>query len=95
MGSKQVPLTHLQYADNTIIFSQEKLEDLLDGWGIISFFVFVAGLSINVEKSSLIRINMEEEVLCTAANTICCKIESLPFNYLGFLLGGNANSIGF
>lgn len=47
------------------------------------------GLSLNIEKTSLVSINLERPKLQHYASVIGCRLEELPFKYLGVPLGGN------
>lgn len=57
-------------------------------WEILNIFCAGSGLSLNVSNTSLI--DVEEMV-----QPLGCKVEELPINYLGFLLGGNQCSMAF
>lgn len=54
-----------------------------------------AGLSLNLEKTALVGINIEKEVLLQQAAVFGCRAESLPIKYLGVQLGGNYKKSSF
>lgn len=56
---------------------------------ILRGFNISSGLGVNFHKSSLIRINVNPSLLLLAKGFMYSKIESLPFWYLGLLVGTN------
>jgi hypothetical protein len=76
----------LQYADDTLIFMQGDVNQLLQLKDILHSFAQSTGLQVNFDKSFMVPINIFEERLNTLANTLGCSKESLPFTYLGLLL---------
>ena len=86
-------LTHLQYADDTIIFCPPKIEQLLNIKKTLITFQLASGLQINFHKISLHGINTDDDWLRIAANTLLCKTDGLPFTYLGLPIGGRAARI--
>ncbi|XP_057993102.1 uncharacterized protein LOC131174073 [Hevea brasiliensis] len=46
-------------------------------------------LRVNFHKSAINGVNVEDELLISAALLACCKIGNLPFRYLGLPLGAN------
>ncbi|KAJ9184826.1 hypothetical protein P3X46_004514 [Hevea brasiliensis] len=62
-------------------------------WIIISrilwCFYAMSSLRVNFYKSTIYGVNIEDELLISAASLACCKIGNLPFHYLGLLLGAN------
>lgn len=55
LGSR--PFTHLQYADDVLLFSGDSLEGLLNLKHMLRCFALLTGLKINFYKSALIGIN--------------------------------------
>ena len=81
-----VNITHLLFADDTIVFCEAKKEALLHlGW-ILFWFEATLGLKINLDKSMLIPVGEVEGVLEMAAE-IGCRVGQLPTIYLGLPLG--------
>ena len=54
-----------------------------------------SGLKINMKKSSLARINLEDEEVRVLVAVVGCERGSWPIKYLGLPLGGNPNSADF
>lgn len=71
-------ISHLQYADDTIIFRPDKIEILSRWWDILNLFMAGSGLSLNLSKSSLIGINVDLKVVDQCAVIFGCKFEKLP-----------------
>ena len=55
----------------------------------------MSGLKINLEKSSIVGINTNQEMVSQLASVLDCQETEWPLSYLGLPLGGNPNSIGF
>lgn len=91
MENGDLKLSHLQYADDTILFCPSNIESLLNIKKILILFHLSSGLKVNFHKSSMIGIHTSEEWIKQAAEAFQCKIGSLPFSYLGLPIGGNAN----
>ena len=60
-------------------------------WKVIDIFLLEVGLSLNRSKTSLIGINLNSGDLAPYSNSMWCSVGSLPFNYLGFSIGGSRN----
>lgn len=73
----------LQYADDTIIFfgHSEGLEVRLCRCLLICSLIL--GLKINLSKSYLYGVGMDEEVVQVISTSLGCQIVSLPKWYLG------------
>lgn len=89
MGREEVEVTHLQYADNTIIFCLGELESLKNWWFILNVFLSGSGSSLNLSSTAMIGINVDNLVMVEEANILGCKMVTLSLLYLGFPLGGN------
>ena len=79
-------VSHLLFANDTLIFCDANSHHLAALRGILSKFEVVSRLKINMLKSEMAPIgnvpNMEELV-----EILGCKQSSLPLKYLGLLLG--------
>ena len=91
VGTRGVELIHLQFADDTLIFCEAKLQHLSVFKGILLSFQGLSGLSVNYTKSALIVLGKDEEWAQRAASFLGCSIAQLPINYLGLPLGANMN----
>ena len=83
IGGKKVLVTHSQFADDSIFFLKNK-EDTIDNlkW-IFKAFTLVSGLKINMGKSEVMGLNIEEERLNQIADLLGCSCGKWPLNYLG------------
>lgn len=57
--------------------------------GILRNFELVAGLKVNFHKSGFLGIKANQNDVQHAANILNFKIGSLPFKFLGFMVGAN------
>lgn len=84
-----VKLTHLQYADDTIIFRPSNLDYLLNVKKTLILFQLASGLQVNFHKSSIHGIHKYDQWLQKAAKALLCKSGGFPMTYLGLPIGGN------
>ncbi|GKV37516.1 hypothetical protein SLEP1_g45542 [Rubroshorea leprosula] len=93
VGHGGFKVSHLQYADDTLLFGEATEENVWAMKGILRTFELVSGLKINFNKSLIIGIGVEEEWLDKMAWIMCCKKGNLPFKYLGIPIGGTILSL--
>ncbi|XP_017974509.1 PREDICTED: uncharacterized protein LOC18601651 [Theobroma cacao] len=93
VGDNGMSVTHLQYADDTIIFCEPKIENMSRVKRILRCFQSVSGLRINFSKSHLIGIEVEHNVVENWARRISCHTREVPTTYLGLPLGVNHNFV--
>jgi mannosylglycoprotein endo-beta-mannosidase len=86
-------ITHLQYADDTLIFLSNDYSSLLHAKRILHWFEIISGLKVNFYKSSLIGINVDNEYTSGLANAIFYRSDTFPIKYLGLPLGANTNRL--
>lgn len=91
VGNDSLILTHLQYADDTILFCPQKLDYLLNIKKTLILFHLSSGLKVNFHKTSMIGIHIKNDWLKEAAEHLQCNIGCLPFTYLGLPIGGNSS----
>lgn len=61
----------------------------------VKIFELISGLKVNMSKSCLVGINLEEQRVRCLAEMIGCKVDSWPIKYLGVSLVGQLRSISF
>lgn len=86
-------ITHLQFADDTLLMVDAKIEEVENLKVILMCFEAVTGLKVNLAKSSLMVISKEAvdmDLGSQAASVLGCSIGTLPFSYLGLPLGAKA-----
>jgi hypothetical protein len=77
----------IQYADDTILIMKASQRELFTLKGLLESFSQSTGLRVNYKKSCLVPLNLSDEKAQQLAGVFGCKLESLPFTYLGLPLG--------
>ncbi|KAL5569671.1 hypothetical protein UlMin_026246, partial [Ulmus minor] len=95
VGREEVVVSHLQFADDTLFLLEPDQINIKKVHTILKFFSMCSGLKINMNKSSLAGIHMEDEEVMALAVVVGCEKGSWPMKYLGLPLGGNPNSTEF
>ncbi|RVW24229.1 LINE-1 reverse transcriptase-like [Vitis vinifera] len=90
-GGEGVNVSHLLFADDTLVFCGASKVQLLHLNWILMWFEAMSGLRINLDKSELIPVGCVNNVEELAA-AIGCKVGSLPTSYLGLPLGAQYRS---
>ncbi|WMV44670.1 hypothetical protein MTR67_038055 [Solanum verrucosum] len=91
-NSLGVSISHLQYADDTLVFCEAEKEQLKHLRVIFILFEAVSRLHINWEKSFIYPVNEVPEI-STLTNILGGKIGELPTTYLGMPLGAKSKSM--
>lgn len=86
-------VSHLQFADDTVLFCNNDKEEMMNIKRILRCFQLMSGLKINFSKSSLSGIKIPRQEVVTLAQIMGCKVENFPIKYLGLPLGANPNRI--
>ncbi|RVX21695.1 Transposon TX1 uncharacterized 149 kDa protein [Vitis vinifera] len=81
--------------NDTIFFSNTSEEDLQTLKSLLLVFGQISGLKVNLDKSNIYGINLEQNHLSRLAELLDCKASGWPIHYLGPLLGGNPKACGF
>ncbi|XP_015934406.2 uncharacterized protein LOC107460547 [Arachis duranensis] len=89
VGRDQIELSHLQFADDTVLFCPPEEDTIKNYRRLLRCFQLMSGLSINFDKSSLIPINCDEQWVQRMCGVLGCKQANLPVKYLGIWLGAN------
>lgn len=79
-------VTHLFFADDTLIFCYPDIKNLLHLWCILHCFQAICGLKINLLKSELARTGGEGDG-SNYAKVLGCKSMMFHLKYLGVPLG--------
>ena len=83
---RSLAVSHLLFADDTLIFCGANLEQVLFLRMILIWFEAVFGLKINLSKPELVPVGMVHN-LDLLLNVLGCKQGTLPMKYLGLPLG--------
>jgi len=82
-------LTHLQYANDTLIIREKKWTNIQIIKASLLLFKIISNLKVNFHKCLLVKLNVPERRLEEAASILNCKLGSTPFKYLGVPIGAN------
>ncbi len=81
-------ISHLLFADDTVVFCDADPEQLLHLRMVLSCFEAVIDLGVNMGKSELVLVG-DVRNGSQLADILCCNIGSLPMMYLGLPLGAS------
>ncbi|XP_058785023.1 uncharacterized protein LOC131659929 [Vicia villosa] len=73
----------LQFADDTIILCKPSSSNLQFIKELLRGFELISGLNINLCKSCLMSVNVEDNFLMEAASCLCYETGPIPLNFLG------------
>ena len=89
----ELVISHLLYADDTIVFCEANSEQLMClSWTLMWFEAF-SGLKINLNKSEIIPLGRVDNVESLAVE-LGCRVGVLPTMYLGLPLGAPQRALG-
>jgi hypothetical protein len=77
-------LTHLQYADDTILMCGGDKQSIRNMKFLLYCFEWLSWLKINYHKSEVVVFGVETETKTKIARRLNCQIGGLPMKYLGF-----------
>jgi hypothetical protein len=80
-------LTHLQYADDTVLFLQYSEEDIINLKFLLFFYEELSGMKINYLKSEVFTVGLLEQESQVVADAFNCKLGEFPMKYLGLPIG--------
>ena len=86
LEGRSMAVSHLLFADDTLIFCEADLDQILILCMILIWFEVVLGLKINLGKSELVLVGVVHNVDLFLV-VLGCKQGSLPMKYLGLPLG--------
>lgn len=72
-GENQIKVSHLQFADDTIILGKVSFDNLRTWKAMFRSFELVSVLEVNFHKSSIIGINVQRGFLQVASEFLNCK----------------------
>ena len=90
---RSLPVSHLLFADDTLIFCGADLDQVLFLRMILIWFEVVSELKINLDKSELVPVGMVDN-LDLLLIVLGCKQGTHPMKYLGLPLGAKIQGKG-
>jgi len=94
VGNKDSTIvSHLQFADDMLILGEKSRANIRAMRAILLLFKSLSGLKVNFAKSHLVGVNIASSWLSEAAMVMDCKVDSIPFVYLGLLVDGNSRRV--
>ncbi|KAJ0434139.1 putative RNA-directed DNA polymerase [Helianthus annuus] len=86
-------LTHLAYADDVIFLGMWSKRNILNLKRILRCLYLVSGLKVNMKKSNLMGVGVDDAAVDLMAKEVRCQPGSLPFTFLGLPIGENMKRI--
>ncbi|MDV3153228.1 MAG: reverse transcriptase domain-containing protein, partial [Candidatus Phytoplasma australasiaticum] len=86
-------LSHLLYADDAMLMGEWSDFNFDNMRRILRIFYLCSGLKINLHKSVLYGIGVDNDEVRIQAESLRCKPGPLPFSYLGIKVGANMNRV--
>jgi len=93
VGAKEVQLTHLQFADDTLLFCEAEVSQLCLIKKLLLSFQSLSGLAVNYKKSAFIVLGKDDVWAQNTADMLECTWVQLPILYLGIPLGENMRKL--
>ncbi|GJU11327.1 RNA-directed DNA polymerase, eukaryota, reverse transcriptase zinc-binding domain protein [Tanacetum coccineum] len=87
--NSMVNLSHLFYADDAIFLGQWSELNINSLVRVLDCFFRASGLHINMCKSKIMGVNVEDGMVKNAASKLGCLVLKTSFTYLGTKFGGN------
>nr|GEX91089.1 hypothetical protein [Tanacetum cinerariifolium] len=87
----KIIISHLQYADDAIIFGKWSVDNAKNLCRILRCFHLASGLKVNFSKSNLFGVGVNFLETTRLASILCCHASKFPCIYIGLPLGANMN----
>ncbi|XP_028053421.1 uncharacterized protein LOC114257814 [Camellia sinensis] len=92
VGPSGLQITHLQFADDTILFCEADWAKIVNIKRILRCFEVLSGLRIKFKKSVVYGVGIPDKLGKDLAIRLNCKYQKLPIKYLGLPLGASPSS---
>lgn len=86
-------LTHLQFADDVVLFIDRDLDSIKGVKRVLQCFELLSGLHIHYHKSSLYGFSEDKKTLSEWADCLGCEVGKDRFTYPGNEIGASPSSI--
>lgn len=84
----------LQFADDTLLIYKGNWQNPWSVKSILRAFKLVSRLRENLWKSNLYPINLSKHFIKVASTFLSCKVDEIPFKFIGSYVGCNLRRIG-
>ncbi|GJZ74266.1 RNA-directed DNA polymerase, eukaryota, reverse transcriptase zinc-binding domain protein [Tanacetum coccineum] len=91
--SPSVNLSHLFYADDAVFMGQWCDGNINTLVHVLECFYQASGLRINMRKSKIMGVHVDDQKVKNAATKLGCLILNTPFSYLGTKVGGSMSRV--
>lgn len=88
-------ISHLQNADDTILFIKDDVKSILGVEKLLLLFQTMSGISINFHKSQISEVKNNVDKFKPWTNLLGCQVGNIPFTYLGVFIGRSVRSKAF
>ena len=82
IGRKEEEVCILQFADDTLFFCEDKINNVITLKAILRGFELASGMKINFHKSKLIGIHIQSNIVDCFTKILNCTQMGIPFKYL-------------
>ena len=89
IGEGKVKISHMFYADDAVLVGQWCDSNISTLVHVLECFHKVSGLRINMCKSKIMGVHVDENLVSCAARQLGCLVLNAPFSYLGSIVGGS------
>nr|KAJ0212439.1 hypothetical protein LSAT_V11C400171510 [Lactuca sativa] len=86
-------ISHLFYADDALFLGKWEEGNIRNLITIIRCFYMVSGLKINLFKSSLLGVGVNQSEVTSLTSITGCAATKFPFSYLGIPVGGSMSRV--
>ncbi|XP_021974710.1 uncharacterized protein LOC110869799 [Helianthus annuus] len=86
-------ISHLFYADDALLIGEWDKDNVLSVARCLRIFYLCSGLKINLHKSNLYGMGVEDDDIKDMAKVVGCNTDNIPLSYLGIKVGANMNRI--
>ncbi|GJY99943.1 RNA-directed DNA polymerase, eukaryota, reverse transcriptase zinc-binding domain protein [Tanacetum coccineum] len=93
INNSTINISHLFFVDDVIITTNWNARDLENIIRVLHVFYHASGIKINIHKSNIYCIGVNEEEVSNMASNAVCITGNIPFNYLGLPIRSNMKSI--
>ncbi|XP_026438581.1 uncharacterized protein LOC113337116 [Papaver somniferum] len=85
-------ISHLQFADDTIVFLDARVQEGQKLLKVLEKFKTKTGLKVNLSKSSMMGIEFHQDCIQDCAVLADCAVGEFPFSYLGIPVGASTRA---